>query len=192
MATARRILIKNITKELARELIMKNYSVGRTATFNYEYREVFLDKMNYAFILFDSGLEDWIELDLNFYNSVKEHDDFLMRISKDYNTSVLLGYSQTTSGDTRFLVFEKGQILRSIHQKPYDEPNKIAIIMESDFGEKMSYEKNFRYPGLGQNIQGFKFLDFYDDMQQMFFDYGYSGETRKEFDENYLHIEYLK
>jgi hypothetical protein len=190
MATARRILIKKINKDLASELIKKNYPSGRTAILDYEYREVFLDKQNYTFIIFDSRLEDWIELDLDFNKSVDEHDSFLIRISRDYNTTVLFGYSQTTTGDTRFLALKNGQIIRSIYQKPYYQPDQI--LMESNFGEKLTFEKDFQYPELGQSIQGFKFLDFYDDIQKMFLDYGYRGDVRKDFDEKYLHVEYLR
>lgn len=190
MATARRILIENISKEQVRGLIEENYGVGRTAFYDYEYREVFLDKMNYAFIVFDAYLENWIELDLDFNKTVEEHDNFLYRISRDYNTTVLFGYSQTTIGDTRFLVFRNGKILRSIYQKSYYEPHRI--LMECNSGEKLSYEKDFSYPELGENIEGYKFLDFYSDIQQMFEDYGYRGQKRKHFDKKYLHIEYLR
>lgn len=182
--------MKNVSKELVSELIKTNYSVGRTATFDYEYREVFLDKMNYAFILFDSNLEDWAELDLDFYESAEEHDNFLTRLSKDYQTIVLFGYSQTTTGDTRFLALENGQVLRSIYQKSYYDPHRI--LMENDFGEKLRYERNFQYPEPGQSIKGFKYLDFYEDVQNMFIDYGFKGEKRKEFDNRYLHVEYLR
>lgn len=190
MATARRILIKNVSKEQVHELIEESYAVGRMAFFDYEYREAFLDKMNYAFILFDDYLDNWIELDLDFNKSAEEHDDFLLRISRDYKTTVLFGYSQTTTGDTRFVVFDNGQMLRSIYQKSYYEPHRI--LMESNFGERLSYEKDFHYPQLGQNIEGYKFLDFYSDIQSMFLDYGYRGEKRIQFDKKYLHIEYLK
>ncbi|MEA5260360.1 hypothetical protein VB264_21350 [Arcicella aquatica] len=189
MATCRRVLIKDINKELLVELIKKSYPIDRIITLDDEYRELFLDKMNYAFIVFDASLEGWTELDLDFNYSVKEHDNFLMNISKNYNTTILFGYAQTTSGDQRFLVFKNGEMIRHIYQKAYYYPNRI--IMESNFGNKSSYEKNFQYPELGQNIRGFKFLDFYDDMQKMFRDYGYDGAKVKEFDEKYLHIEYL-
>ena len=189
MATCRRILIKRLCKESISELIRKEYPVGRESVYNYPYREVFLDRMNNAFIVFDAYLEDWTELDLDFNTSVEEHDYFLKSISEDYNTTVIMGYSQTTTGDARFVVFENGQILRSLYQKSYYDPHRI--IMETNIGVKSKYEKDFEYPDLGENIQGYKSLDYYDDVQAMFEDYGYTGRQRQSCDEKYLHIEYL-
>ena len=82
MATARKILIENVSKEQVQRLIEANYAVGRTAFYDYEYREVFLDKMNYAFIVFDSYLENWIELDLDFNKTVEEHENFYTTFQK--------------------------------------------------------------------------------------------------------------
>ncbi|RAV99533.1 hypothetical protein [Pseudochryseolinea flava] len=189
MATARRILIKDVRTEAMQALIEKNYATGRIATFDYEYREVFLDKMNYAFIVFDAYVENWIEVDLDFYRSAEEHDDFLMRVSKACSTVVLFGYEQTTMGDTRFLAWENGQVLRSIYMKSQHPPHRI--LMESNVGEKLDYEKNFQYADVGQDISGYKTLDFYTDIQTMFADYGYSGQERKDFNQKYVHIEYL-
>jgi hypothetical protein len=190
MATARRILIKGISKELVAELLMKNYKIDRTSVFDYEYREVFLDKMNYAFILFDGYIENWIELDLDFKNSVDEHDIFLTKLSKEFKTIILFGYSQTTTADTRFLVLENGEITRQYYQKSYYELSH-RILMETNFGHKRKYENSFKYAEIGKSIEGFKTLDFYDDIQAMFEDYGYIGEKRKVFDEKYLHLEYI-
>jgi hypothetical protein len=189
MATRRRILIKNIDKETISHLIKSHYSIGRNAIFDYEYREVFLDQSNYVFIVFDAFLKDWTEIELDFNKSVKEHDDFLMTISRDFKTTVIFGYEQTTTGDARLLVLKNGQVTRSIYQKAYYNPFKI--LMEDDFGEKLPFEENFSYPEIGQNIENFKFLAF-DEIQEMFADAGYTGKERIYFDEKYLHLEYLK
>lgn len=189
MATARRILIKGIGKTLMVELIQANYQTDRTAIYDHEFREVFLDKGHYAFIVSDAYVDGWTELDVDFNTSAEEHDDFLLKISKDYQTTVLFGYSQTTSGDTRFLAVENGVILRSVYQKSYDEPSRI--LMETDLGEKSTFEKDFDYPKPGENIEGYHFLDFYDEIQPMFEDYGYKGNPRAKEEEKYLHVEYL-
>ena len=175
MATRRRILIQNIDKETIAELIRNNYRIGRTAAFDYEYREVFLDKMNYVFIIFDAYINGWTEIELDFNKSVKEHDDFLKNLSKDFQTTIIFGYEQTTTGDTRLLVINKGQIIRSIYQKSYYEPHRI--LMEHNFGIRLETEKHFKYSELGQDMTQNKFLNF-DELQEMFCDAGYKGEKR--------------
>jgi len=189
MAAARRILIKGVSKEVVVDLIMTNYVIGRQSIYDYQYCEVFLDRMNYAFIVFDSHLDNWVELDLDFYNTIEEHDNFLKIISENYKTTVLLGYSQTTTGDTRFICFQNGEIKRLIYQKSYYNPDRI--LMETDMGDKSNHEKNFAYPNIGENIEGCKFLDFYSDIQTMFEDYGYKGKLRQKLEDKYIHIEYL-
>jgi hypothetical protein len=57
MGTLRRALIKNIDKVTLSEIIRANYKIGRTAELDHEYREIFLDKMNYVFILFDAYIK---------------------------------------------------------------------------------------------------------------------------------------
>jgi hypothetical protein len=191
MATATRILIKGIGKELVAEIIQKHYKIDRTSIFDYEYREVYLDRMNYAFILFDAEIENWIELDLGFKKSVEEHDIFLIKLSNDYKATILFGYSQTTTADTRFLVLENGEIIRLYYEKSYSE-QLDRILVETNFGQKSKYENSFKYADIGQSIEGHKSLDSYSDIQAMFEDYGYYGEKRKLFDEKYLHLEYLE
>lgn len=189
MGTLTRILIKGIDKEAVAKLITNSYSIGRTTILSNRRKEVFLEKMNYAFIIFDAYLEDWTDIEFNFNKTVEEHDVFLFRISKDFKTTVLFGYEQTTSGDTRFLVVENGEIVRLIHQKAYYHPDRF--IMEENFGEKLQFEKSFSYPEVGQDLENYKFLDFYD-LQEMFVDAGYKGKSRTITDQKYLHLEYLK
>jgi hypothetical protein len=189
MGTLRRILVKNIDKETVAEQIKNYYSIGRSAIFDYEYREVFLDKMNYVFIVFDAFINGWTEIELDFNKSVEEHDIFLTTLSNNFKTTIVFGYEQTTTGDTRFLVLKNGQVIRSIYQKSYYEPHRI--IMEHNFGDRMQFEKNFLYPEIGQDIKNYKFLNF-DEIQEMFYDAGYAGESRSFFDGKFLHLEYLK
>jgi hypothetical protein len=189
MGTLKRTLIKNIDKATLAEIVRNNYKIGRTAEFDYEYREVFLDKMNYVFIIFDAYINDWTEIEFDFNKSIEEHDDFLKNLSKDYKTIIISGYEQTTTGDTRLLVLNNGHIIRSIYQKSYFEPHRI--IMEHDFGERLQTEKHFKYSELGQDVTRYKLLNF-DEVQKMFMDAGYKGEARTFFDQKYLHLEYLK
>jgi hypothetical protein len=189
MGALRRTLIKNIDKLILAEIIKKNYKIGRTAEFNYEYREAFLDKGNYVFILFDAYIDGWTEIEFDFNRSIEEHDTFLEKLSKDNNTVVISGYEQTTTGDTRLLVLNKGEIIRSIYQKSYPEPDRI--IMKHNFGERLKTEKNFKYPEIGEDLTGNDLLNF-DELQKMFSDVGYNGEARTSFDEKYLHLEYLR
>jgi hypothetical protein len=189
MGTLTRILIKGLNKDTIAELISNSYSIGRSTILDSSRREVFFEKMNYAFIIFDAYLEDWTDIVFDFNKTIEEHDTFLFRISKDFKTTVLFGYEQTTSGDTRFLVVENGEIVRLIHQKAYYDPDRF--IMEENFGEKLQFEKSFSYPEVGQDLENYKFLDFYD-LQEMFVDAGYKGKSRTITDEKYLHLEYLK
>ena len=189
MGTLSRILIKGIDKEQCAHLIRTNYSIGRTSIFDYQFREAFFDKMNNSFIVFDAHKIGWTAIEWGFYKSVEEHDHFLMDISKNYNTTVLLGYNQTTSGDVKLLSLKNGKIQRSIYRKCGD-PYKI--LMEYNIGEKLPYEEAFNYPDIGQEVgEDHKLLDF-DEIQEMFAECGYVGAARNEFDEHYLHLEYLK
>ena len=192
MGTCSRTLIKGISKELFTELIKKNYSIGRSVILDCVNTGIFLDQMNCAFIISDAYYDGWIEVDLDFNKSIEEHDKFLIEISKKYNLLVLFGYKQTTSGEAKFLIINHGEVLRSIYQKVYSEP--FRVVMEINFGEKLNYEKSFQYPEIGQDIDGFEFkdLDFYTDIQEMFAEKGYGGEKNEKFDEEYLHLEYLK
>jgi hypothetical protein len=189
MGTRRRLLIKNIDKEILAERIKNTYSIGRTAELDYEYREIFLDEMNYVLILFDAYLENWTEIELDFNESVEEHDTFLKNISKEFKTTVLFGYEQTTSGSARLLVLKNGKTIRSIYQK---FQLSYKFIMEHNFGMRLESESHFEYPSLGEEItEGHKFLSF-DEIQKMFSDAGFTGKERTSFDNRYLHLEYLK
>jgi hypothetical protein len=190
MATARRILIKSISKELIAEHIEQNYKIDRKLILDYDCREIFLDRMNYAFIIFDGDFENWTELDLDFKKSVEEHDSFLIKLSKEFQTTILFSYSQTTTGDTRFLALENGKIIRLYYEKSYWEPSH-RILLETNYGLRSKHECSFNYTQLGQSIEGFKYLDYYDDIPAMFEDYGYVGARRQTFDERYFHLEYI-
>jgi len=72
-------------------------------------------------------------------SSVEEHDSFLKNLSKNFDTIIIFGYEQTTTGETRLLVLNNGQIVRSIYQKSYFDPHRI--IMENNFGDKLQTEK---------------------------------------------------
>lgn len=189
MGTLRRVLIKNVEKEVIAELIQRSYSIGRMAIIDYEDRAIFLDRLNPVFILFDAYLDGWVELEPDFHKSVEEHDDFWTMISREYNTTVIFGYEQTTSDDARLLLLENGIIKRSVYQKSYYNPHRL--VMEHDTGERLKYELNFHYPKPGEEMGDCYYLDF-DDIQEMFTDCGYRGIKRVDFDEKYLHLEYLK
>lgn len=191
MATARRILIKGVSKESVTEQIRRHYKTGRESIHNYTYREVFLDKMNYAFIISNAYFEEWAELDLDFNDTVEEHDDFLQKLSAVYATTVIFGYEQTTVGSARFCCYQNGGLVRCIYQKFYPYPDRI--IMETNVGTPSRYEKDFSYPKLGEPMTDrYKYLDFYDDIQALFEDYGYGGIPREQEENQFLHIEYLK
>lgn len=189
MGAFSQILIKGIDKEQRTQLIRANYLIGRSAIFDFQFREAFFDKMNNSFIVFDAHKIGWTAIEWAFYESVEEHDHFLMDISKNYNTTVILGYNQTTSGDVKLLSLKNGKIQRSIYQK-CGEPYKI--LMKYNIGEKLPYEQAFNYPDIDQEVSGnHKLLDF-DDIQEMFLECGFIGAARNEFDEMYLHLEYLR
>lgn len=189
MGSLSRILIKDLDKETVVELIQQYYSIGRKAVFDYENRSAFSDEMNDAFTIFDAYINGWTEIAADYILPGEEHDMFLTTISKDFKTTVILGYVQTTTGDAQFLVLKNGQIIRSIYQKSSYNPHRL--IMKYNAGEKLAFEKDFIYAEIGQDITDYKFLNF-DEIQEMFYEAGYTGENRTYADREYLHLEYLK
>lgn len=189
MGTLIRILIKNVNPDAITKRIKDFYSIGRNQIYGYEYKEAFLDKMNYTFIVFEAYFKDWVELTVHFYNDINEHNDFLKSISLDYQTRVIFGYEQTTTGDAKLTIWDKGCIIRSIYQKLDLKKNKIVLVENT--GDQLLNETNFEYPEIGEDCDGFTMLDF-DDIQTLFIDAGYIGESRAYEPERYTHLEYLK
>ncbi|WP_020529813.1 hypothetical protein [Flexithrix dorotheae] len=189
MGTLSRILIQGVESATVVELLKNHYKTGRTQNFDYEFKEVFLDQMNYSFIVFDAFLKNWTELIVDFYSDVREHDEFLIKISLDFQTKVIFGYEQTTLGDAKLAVWKNGNVVRSIYQKLNLE--KDLIEMKENFGHRFLNEAGFKYPVIGGDCSGFKVLDF-DDIQTLFQDAGFTGEKRSNKVKEYIHLEYHK
>lgn len=186
MSTLIRILIKDVDKEDLIEEVKDYYKTGRSKQYDYEYYEAFLDQGNYVIIIFDAYIEGWTEIGLNSYTSLDEFDDFLSKISKKYQTSVLLGIEQNSTGDSRLLILKNGKTARSIRFKFSDNTKEITL--EDNFGTRLASEKSYQYPALGQITSGYNYLSMHE-IQQIFTDAGYIGNPRPILSGKYIHLE---
>lgn len=188
MGTFSRTLIKGIAKEQMLDLVRAEYPIGRVEILDHENNAIFFDRKNYPFVLFDAYLSGWTEMVLEFRMSAAEHDGFLSGISGRFETTVIFGYNQTTTGDARFTVFKNGHNVRSIYQKSEFGPHRIITV--EDFGSKFPYEQHFTYPPVGEDTTRGYLLD-YEDIQEMFKDAGYTGPVNLNSDEKYYHLEWI-
>jgi len=151
MSTICQIFIKNINLTKLEKEIKENFNFGRIKHLNIENQALFYDNRNECFILSNSFVNNWIEFSYQPTKTIHELDDFLISISKKYNTKILFGYEQTTTADAKFIFHENGLIIRYIYQE-YD-CKKDIIIHKIDTGKKLETENNFKYPKVGNNLK---------------------------------------
>jgi len=137
-----------------------------------------------TFVLHKRVNTSWVEIETSLFSNLYEMDEMLRRITTKFNTIAIISYSQTTSRNFRFALFEKGLLLRSIWIK-YVEPHNERRLMDN-FGEKLPFETfDFCEPFVCE-IPEEQLLDHYIS-QEWCKELGRIYEKQKDID--YLHLE---
>lgn len=138
---------------------------------------------------------DWIELELDIGHNLYLYDEFLRRISQTFNTVILLGYSQTTTGDGRIAKFKNGALELSYYERYLyykfhgdNSPPIDRIYVADNWGVLTSPLEELKSSKVG--LDG-RLID-YDFIYKYFNAEGLKGDGHKAFeDETYLHLEHI-
>jgi hypothetical protein len=103
----------------------------------------FYESGNRTFIFDQVNDEKWVRFETDL-DDVYEFDEILRRLSESFRTRIIFLFHQTTSGDTRFAIFEKGRLTRSVYQAYIEHLGTMR--MQQNFGPQLPFETRFNYP----------------------------------------------
>ncbi len=170
-------------------LFLENfYTVGRKSLKDAPCLTEFFDKKNWprTLILHQENTPNWVRAEIDLSN-LYEFDEVLRRFTDVFQTLAILGYKQTTSGDARFAVFEKGKMIRSVVQQIDQQSARIT----DNFGRKFHFE-TAQYPKpVYFDVSSRDIFNYYDDMQIWYEELGYEWGRNKEVNIEYLHLEII-
>jgi len=184
MATKTDILIKHPNRNDVTLFLENFYLIGRKSLKEEPHLLEFFDKKTWprTLILHQENTPNWVRGEVDLSN-VYEFDEILRRFTDAFQTLAILGYKQTTSGEARFAVFEKGKMIRSIVQQ--------SARITDNFGRKFHFE-TIRYPKpIYFDIPIDDILGYYDDIQTWYKEFGYEWGKNEEANVDYLHLEII-
>ena len=135
-------------------------------------------------IIISSEYENWIEIEVQFNYSLYIYDEFLRRLSEKYLTIILLVYYQSTTGEGRVAIFQRGRMNLSIVQNYVREENVDKNILTDNFGLPISLKNKFQIPNLYDEcyVFDYDFINYFLEKEGVF-------SLSKEKKYHYIHIE---
>lgn len=174
---------KNI--ELVKKSIGKYYKIIREEIDTIEQDWRYGLEGSDTLILSKNYNEDWVEITLSYRFSLYFHDELLRRLSKDFNSEILLGYYQSTMGQGRLAKFENGKLKLSIIQSEAGYKENAMLRLVDNRGITDELKKQFLIPKIGE-----KFCVIDCDVIYNFYKINgleWDGKTREE--ETYFYLE---
>ena len=175
--------------------LKKYYTIGQQEWHNDRKDWLFNDAPETTIIVSHNFHRDRVELELDIGHNLYVYDEFLRRISKTLNTEILLGYSQTTTGDGRIAKFKDGQTELSYYERHFyfkfhgdNSPPIDRIYVADNWGVLTSPLEELKSAKFG--IDG-RLID-YDFIYKYFGAEGLESDGHKNFeDETFLHLEHI-
>ena len=132
-------------------------------------------------------------MEFDFKGNLYFYDEFLRRISKSLDTTILLGYYQSTSGEGRLAKFQNGQLEisffeRYFYYKSYDDDaySIDRIYVADNLGVENSKIETLKKAKLGKD----SCLIDHDFIYDFYKSEGWDNELGQNYhDWKYLHVE---
>lgn len=193
MATTEVICVKAENIEPVVTEWKKYFTTGKEVTSDFEteflFSRFYQEQDNETHIFCKGEFKDWISIKVDLGGNLYQYDEILRRISQTLNTTLLLTYYQSTSGEGRIVKFEKGFLIYSFYQRYYSyeigTETIHRIYLADNFGMKNSKLQAVQELKYGQEILVFDY-DFLNDFNR-------SENVSFLWDENstYLHLEII-
>ncbi|GAA3518062.1 hypothetical protein GCM10022393_35220 [Aquimarina addita] len=122
--------------------------------------------------------------------SLKEFDDLILQLTKEFQIIAIIAYEQTTSATCRFAFFKEGKIVRSIIQAYLYTDDKIRVT--ENIGDKFNFEKYQHTTNVGDEVDDDELLSYYDDFQDWLKKLGFRWTKEYGTYHQYIHLEILK
>lgn len=103
---------------------------------------------DYETIIVSKKDVDWIEIEIQFSYSLYVYDEFFRRLSKKYDTIIILGYYQSAVGGGRIAKFEKGKMILSITQTYVINEDFDKTILTDNLGVNEIIKRDVKIPNL--------------------------------------------
>ena len=136
---------------------------------------------------------DWVEIEFDFNGNLYVYDEVLRRISGSLETTILLGYFQSTTGDGRLAKFKDGRMdisffERHFYYKSHDDDRYSVdrLYVADNFGVQ-----NSKLPTLKETVLGVdsSLID-HDFIYEFYRSEGWDSDLHINYhDWKYLHVE---
>ncbi|MDQ0067374.1 hypothetical protein [Chryseobacterium lathyri] len=186
MGTFSKTFIKLENIEVILYELQEYFLIGKVETLNDSKWWLYSENGNETIILSNNYNHNWCEIEFEFNYSIYLYDEFLRRLSKKFNTIILLGYYQSTLGNGRIAKFSSGVLELSLLQLYSNNNGFDRISLVDNFGISKSMKNDFNIPKLGEDCN---VID-YDLINSFFENNGLLPDNFKNYEEwSYLHIE---
>lgn len=185
MGRLSKIYVKEKSLETVKGIISESYNIVREESLKFEQDWRYNKYGNEAIILTKNYNSEWVELQLNFENSMYEHDEMLKDMSERLECVILICYYNSTFGKGRFAKFSSGSYDLSIVQEVAGRGINEQMTLVEKRGVSDDLAELFKIPNTGGKFFGIN----YDTAYRFFSYFGLVWDGKKRDNLDYIHLE---